>query len=167
MATTVTYDGSLSIEDQFRALFTVEFEGSEVAKVASRSTLTTIAGFFKGAFTVAAGDFLLAHASDPLQGMGDAAYTLNFTVASKKLAYLYLKNTHASISWSFARGAANGLTLFDAASDAITLKAGAEFRMADFTNGITSALTTGSNDKLTITPASGSPTGTIVAVYIA
>ncbi len=117
----------------------------------------------RGTGTAAAGDLLLAHATDPLQGMGDAAYAPGFTVASSKLKTLVIQNTDSTDSITVARGAANGLPVFDAASDAITLAPG-DFFIYHKKAG-TAALTTGSNDKLTISVSAGSPTFEIMAIY--
>jgi hypothetical protein len=130
---------------------------------AAGGTAPTLSGFLKGILTTAAGDILLAHATDPFQSMGSAEYSPGFTVASSKLKLLVIRNTHASISFAVARKSTNGLPIFDAASDAVTVTAGGCF--VYYNPAGTAALTTGSNDALTITPVSGNPTAVLSAFY--
>lgn len=170
MATTVTYSGSLAINALFQALLTVEKTGSEQAKysksitfAAAGGTAPTLSGFLIGTGTAAAGDLLLAHATDPFQGMGDAAYSEGFTVAGTKLKLLILENLDSAINIAFSRGALNGLPVFDAAGDALTLTPGGI--LVYYNQAGTAALTTGSNDKLTVAPASGAPTFRLMAGY--
>lgn len=146
------YSGSISLIETLSAVF-----------AAAGGSAPTLSGFLKGTITAAAGDLLLAHATDPFQSMGSAEWSPGFTVASSKLKLLYIKNLHASIAIAVARKATNGLPVFDAASDAVTITAGGVFLY--YNPAGTAALTTGSNDALTITPASGSPTATVVAFY--
>lgn len=170
MAVTTTYSGSLSIALRLAAALSGDRTGSEVASASDSLTFAaaggdapTLSGFLSGTATAAAGDWLLAHATDPLQGMGDAGYSEGFTVAGAKLKLLYVKNNDSTNSVTIARGATNGLPLFDAASDSITLAPGDIFLFFKKAGG--AALTTGSNDKLTLSVSAGAPSLTVIAAY--
>lgn len=170
MATTTTYSGTTSISVAMRNALSGELTGEENAIfsaaltfAAAGGTAPTLSGFFKGTATCAAGDWLLAHATDPLQSQGSATYSQGFTVASSKLKLLVVKNEDSTNSITIARGSTNGLPIFDAASDAITLAPGDIFLY--YKQAGTAALTTGSNDKLTISVSGGSPTATVLAAY--
>jgi hypothetical protein len=170
MATTATYSGALSLGVTVTAALggdrsgtSVDTAGLSAALAPTGGTAPTISGSFKGTATCAAGDWLLAHASDPLGTMGDATYSTGFTVASSKLKVLMVVNLDSTNSITIARGTTNGLPIFNAADDAITLAPGDCFFY--YKQAGTAALTTGSNDKLTISVSGGSPTATVMAVY--
>lgn len=139
-------------------------ESDSFAFASAGGTAPTISGWVNGELTLsAATDLLLAHATDPFQGAGDAAYfPPGFSVASSKLKAIRIKNTHASASLNVQMGALNGLPIFLAASDGLTLAAGDEVVL--FIKAGTAALTTGTNDKLTLTP-SASCTCEITCLY--
>lgn len=165
-----TYSGSLGISIGATALADSGYSGSinlsetlERIFAAAGGSAPTISGFLRGQITAAAGDLLLAHATDPFQSMGSAEWSPGFVVASSKLKLLYIINTDATNSITVACGATNGLPIFDAASDAITLAAGDCFLYHKKAG--TAALTTGSNDKLTISVGGGTPTAYIVALF--
>jgi len=171
MATTVTYSGVMRLAVELIGRFTVDTTGGRTAKTdqtinwsAAGGSDPTLAGFLAGTVSVAgATDLLLAHATDPFQGGGDAAYSDGFTVAGSKLKLLWIRNTHATGSLTVARKATNGLPVFDAASDAVTIQPGGIW-MTYLPTG-TAALTTGSNDGLTVTPSSGTVTAEVVVAY--
>ena len=170
MAISTTYSGSLNLSGEALCQYGTDRTGAErdviseaITFAASGGTAPTISGFFKGVATIAAGDWLLAHASDPLQGMGDARYSEGFAVAGTKLKLLMVKNLDSTNSITIARGAANGLPIFDAAGDAVTLAPGDIFLF--YKKAGTAALTTGSNDKLTLSASAGSPTCDVRAWY--
>jgi hypothetical protein len=167
MATTVTASGNLSLILNFLASFSGDTSGQRQAAVSNTKTYgsggTAIDGFFKGTAVCAAGDWLLAHATDPLQGMGDAAFSDGLTVAGKKLKMLYIRNEDATNSITITRKTGNPLPIFNADADALTIQPGGTFFL-DIPNG-TAALTTGTNDGLTIAVSGGSPNATVVAVY--
>lgn len=170
MALTTTLSGSATLQATAKSLYSGDRAGEETVSfsdlltfAASGGDAPTISGFFKGTATCAAGDWLLAHATDPLGAMGDAGYNQGFTVASSKLKLLYIKNLDSTNSITIARGATNGLPLFDTANDSITLAPGDIFIF--YKKAGTAALTSGSNDKLTIAVSAGSPTCTVIALY--
>lgn len=170
MATTYTYSGQLVTSLEGSVTFSGDATGTQkgsgggsVAFAASGGTAPTTSGFLKGTLTISApGDILLAHATDPFQGFGDAVYASGFTVAGSKLKSLLIRNTGSSGSVVIIRAAANGLPIFQAAGDGIELAAGDVF-LWHKTAG-TAALTTGTNDALTLTPT-GTATLEVTAVY--
>lgn len=130
---------------------------------ASGGTAPTVSGFLAGTFTAAAGDLLLAHATDPLGSMGSETYSAGFNPASSKLKVLAIRNNDATNTVTIARAAANGLPIFSAANDAISIDAGGFFFL--HLKAGTAALTTGSNDALTVSVGGGTPSCDIVAIY--
>lgn len=170
MATTTVYSGTLTLKALARVAFSGDSTGGRTAEetinlifAAAGGTDPTLSGFLKGTVTVAAGDILLAHATDPFQGMGDATYSDGFTVAGAKLKLIVCRNAHATASITVSRAASNGLPIFAAAGDGITIPPGGFFCLYLPTG--TAALTTGSNDALTLAPSAGSPTLEVTAFY--
>ncbi|MGV3721981.1 MAG: hypothetical protein ACO1SX_13800 [Actinomycetota bacterium] len=170
MATTRTYSGSRTRKLVLQILATVDASGGEAVNkqdtttyAASGGTQPTITGWLNGALSVTGAiTLLLAHATDPLQGAGDAAYSPGFTPAGAKVKYIRIKNTHASASLVASRPA-NGLPFLDAENDAITILAGSTIEL-EYNAGL-AALTTTSNDALLLTPSTGTVTGEITVVY--
>lgn len=138
-------------------------EALEATLAASGGSAPTISGFLAGEITAAAGDILLAHDTDPFQSMGSATYSAGFSPASSKIKVIYFENTDDTNTITIARKATNGLPIFAAAEDAMTLAAG-DARFFYFKAG-TAALTTGSNDALTLSVGAGTPTMNIVVIY--
>ncbi len=172
MAGTATYGGTFALDITATATLGTDWAGGQripsianaITLAAAGGTAPTISGWLYGTVTLTeAATLLLAHATDPFAGAGDSGYCLGFTVASSKLKILYIKNTSATQTIAVARAAANGLTVFDAASDAITLAAGDI--MCWYKPAGTAALTTGSNDGLTLTPSLTGATAIICAIY--
>jgi hypothetical protein len=170
MALTTTLSGQLQLTAELKSLYSGDRAGEEKVTISELLTFAaaggdapTISGFFKGTATCAAGDWLLAHASDPLGTMGTAGYNQGFTVDGTKLKLLFIKNLDTTNSITIIRGASNGLPIFEAAGDGITLAPGDIFLF--YKKAGTAALTTTSNDKLTISVSAGSPTCTVVAAY--
>lgn len=171
MAASYTVTGSLQISMQANAsgsgdvAGTLQCSESDAFTFASAGgTAPTISGWVNGELSLSsATDLLVAHATDPFQGAGDASYfPPGFSVASSKLKAIRIKNTHASASCDVQMGASNGLPIFKAASDGLTLAPGDEFVL--FIKAGTAALTTTSNDKLTLTP-SASCTLEVTLIY--
>lgn len=170
MSTSYAYDGHIDIDILLRTLLTGDVAGNLGSKQRDNLLLratggaASITGYVYGDITVSAGDILLAHATDPFQAMGASSYSPGFTVAGSKLKLIYVKNTSpTALSFSLARKSTNGLPIFDAASDAVTLAQDDIFFR--FIPAGTAALTTGSNDGLTLTPVSGSPTARVIVAY--
>ena len=164
MATTVTYSGRTLLEISLRAAYSGERSGGEEAEdkvsvtfAAAGGTAPTLSGFVEGVITATTTptNILVAHASDPFQGLGSAEYSRGFAPASAKLKLIYFRNTDDTDSVTIARAAANGLPIFDAAGDAITLAPGEVFLL--YRKAGTAALTTGSNDALALTASANTP----------
>lgn len=170
MAVTPTFSGTHVSYPSFRIAKSGDKGGADtydeqvsVTWAVTGGTAPTGEGVLNGSLSVTgAQDILLAHATDPLQACGDSTYSEGFAPAGKKLKYLRIRNTHATASLKVERGT-NGLPVFDATGDSITIPAGGYVEWY-FPAG-TAALTTGSNDKLTLTPSTGTMTGEIIAVY--
>lgn len=171
MATTNTYSGNVSLTGELRTAYSVDSTGGRSAKFTESLVFDpaggdapTISGYLNGTLALSgAVDCLLAAASDPLQGAGDAAYSDGFSPAGAKIKLLRIKCTDATHGFTVARKATNGVDLFEAASDAVRLMPGDVLLLYRKAGG--GALSTGSNDGLTLTPLSGSPTGEITVVY--
>jgi hypothetical protein len=168
MSITRTYAGSVNLGIALSVSKSGDVTGKDSAALTAAlafaaAVAPTISGFLSGVFVAAAGDLLLAHATDPLQAMGDAAYSDGFTVAGSKLKFLFIRNNDGTNSVTISRGATNGLPVFDAAGDSVTLGPGDWFLF--FKKAGTAALVTGTNDKLTIAVSGGTPSCDIVAVY--
>ena len=172
MAVTSTYEGSLSLRLEALAKLAGDYDGLKRALVQINRTFApaggsapTISGFLFGTATVTTTptDVLLAHATDPLQGLGDATYPDGFTVAGAKLKGLWLRNNDTVDAVLVERAAANGLPVFDAAGDGISIPAGGEVWL--YLPAGTAALSTGSNDALTLTAAAGTCSLEILAIY--
>lgn len=174
MATTRTYSGALQFFPRFQMALSGDAAGGAETPPTLRLAQTwndaggddpSLSGWLYGEITVSAGDILLAHATDPFGSMGDAVYSDGLTVAGKKLKLLYLRNTDDANSVTVARKSSNGLPIFAAASDAIVLSPGSSFLYTDLGGDVAGALTTGSNDALTLTPSAGNPVLALLAVY--
>lgn len=170
MATTYTYGGSAEITVSGQASASADLTGTISASLtaalefaAAGGTAPTVSGFLRGDGIAAAGDLLLAHATDPLQGMGDSGYSPGFTVAGSKLKLLMITNTDSTNSITITRKTAAGLPIFDADGDAITLAPGDVFFF--YKQAGTAALTTTTNDGLTISVSGGAPTFSLIALY--
>lgn len=171
MAITTALSGSFLLQILLRSAYSGDRSGGEDAEKRLSVTFTpaggadpTLSGFLSGTVTAAAGDLLLAHATDPFQSMGDSEYSQGFTVAGTKLKLLYLENTDDAETVTVLRGAANGLPVFAAAGDGRTLGPG-EVMLLYNPVGLTGALTTGSNDKLTLAVSGGTPALLAIAGY--
>lgn len=173
MAVTTAYSGSHVVQIRFTATLSGDKSGLETVKddlsitwAAAGGTAPTLTGALYGPISVTgAQDILLAHATDPLQGTGDATYTEGGTPSAgvSKLKFLRVRNTHATATLAVARKAANGLPIFSAASDAIVIEPGGYWDW--YAPAGSAALTTGSNDGLTLTPSAGTVTGFLMAAY--
>lgn len=162
MATTTDYSGRLAVELLLQAVLSGDREGVEktpddlnlaVRFEAAGGDAPTLSGFLHGDGSISgATTLLLAHATDPFQGAGDAAYSEGFTLSGAKLKCLLLENT-GEVNLTVARSASNGLPIFDANGDALTLAPGDALLI--YRKAGTAALVTGTNDALTVTPASG------------
>jgi hypothetical protein len=173
MAASAVYSGSISLTAQLQAILGTDLSGSQVGKFlrslsfsASGGAAPTLTGFVHAAAVVcAAGDWLLADASDPFQSMGDAQYSQGFAPAGAKPKLITVANLDTVNTITVKRGAANGLTLFDTAGAGQVIQPGGFLFFYDPTGATCGALTTGSNDKLTIAVSGGSPNAEVLIGY--
>ncbi len=169
MATTVTYTGRIASQPSVTATLSGDKAGQEVFELPlsytfGRDDAPAVVGALEGYLSVTgAQDILLAHATDPLGATGSASYSEGFAPAGKELMYLRIANQHASASLLVERSAANGLPIFDAAGEGMSIGPGGYrewYEPAGF-----GALTTGSTDALTLSPSSGTVEAHILAFY--
>lgn len=174
MATTRTQTGSFLIQPKFR----VNYGGDQAGGIETPDALRLLqqwnadggddpsfVGWLYGEITVSAGDILLAHATDPFGSMGDAVYSDGLDPAGAKLKLVYLRNTDDAESVAVATAATNGLDIFSAAGEGITLGPGCSFLWEDLTGDLIGALSSGSNDALTLTESGGAPVVVLLALY--
>lgn len=166
MSTTRTHSGTLKIDSVARVMQTGDEEGTlegrhlkNVTYSAAGGSAPTISGYLVGTVSPAIGtDYLLAAATAPF-----GAYAPGFVVAGTKIKEIIFYNTDTTYSVVVARKAANGAPILDATLDSVTLQPGAQFVLT-FPAG-TAALTTGSNDGITLTPSGGTPAVFILVKY--
>jgi hypothetical protein len=172
MATTRVLSGSILWEPKFRLAFGGDFGGGQETPTLRHlenwshdgGAAPTLSGWLYGTLAVSVGTLLLAHATDPFAGMGDAQYSEGLAVAGKRLKLLYLRADPANAaSVTIERASSNGLEIFTAAGSGIILAPGGRLIWED-PLGI-GPLSTGTNDALTLTPDSGTPAVTLLAVY--
>lgn len=172
MAIVTSYSGSLTLALQLLCAYSGERTGSEQAddRVSVQfdpagGDAPTLSGFLEGvaAVTNTPTDLLLAHATDPLQGLGSARYSEGFSVASSKIKVIHFRNEDATNSVIIARAAANGLPLFEDDEDALRLGPG-DFLTLTRKAGL-AALTTGGNDALTVVTSAGTASLRLIVGY--
>jgi hypothetical protein len=160
---------SLISNPSFRLQFSGDKSGQEtfddplsVTFAGSGGTAPTYTAVLKGTISISgATDYLLAAATAPF-----GSYSTGAAVSGVlKLKYLRIRHSSGSGNLLIARGAANGLAIFAAASDGITIGPTGLFEWYDRDGGITGVLTTTSNDKLTLTPSAGTVGAVILAAY--
>jgi hypothetical protein len=96
--------------------------------------------------------------------MGDATYPAGFAPSgTHKIKMLFIRNNDATNTVTLSRGTTNGLPIFNAADDAITLAAHDFFLY--YKEAGTAILTSGSNDKLTVAIGGGTPSCDILVIY--
>jgi hypothetical protein len=115
----------------------------------------------------AATALFLAHATDPFQTAGDAVYSdVAFVPGGKKVKAIYARAAAANTDKiQVARASAQGFLGFVALSDGLWLSAGGIFFWYDPGGDVGGALTTAVNDRLTITPNSGTQALEMLVVY--
>jgi hypothetical protein len=169
MATTYAVSGVLNLTLNIKVTAsgdqtgTTNLDISELLRFAPSGADAVITGGWKGTAVCAAGDWLMAHASDPLGSMGTAAYSPGFTPASSKLKLLVVINEDGTNSITIARKTTNGLNIFPTADHSITVAANGIFVW--YSPAGSAALTTGSTDGLTIAVSGGTPSATVLAGY--
>lgn len=167
MATTYTYSGTLALNIALLNALAGDLSGGErasleISKIFDANNIP-IVGFLKGSPVCAAGDWELAHATDPFQSQGDAEYSRGLTVASKKLVLLAIYNADTTRTITISKTTSTGLPIFSADGDAIPIGPLGLFLWMDPAG--TAALTNDSNDHLTIAVSGGSPIANVLAIY--
>lgn len=165
-----SYGGSMDLRVQAQQILSGNYENGPVARdsllrtwAAAGGTAPTISGFLRSSVTVAAGNWLLAHATDPFQSMGADTYPSGFDPAGTKLKLLLIRNTDSTQTVTVAQAASNGLPIFAAAGDGVPIPPGGCYLW--YSPAGTAALTTGSNDALTLSVSGGSPVVEVTAFY--
>lgn len=167
MASAYAVSGSLSLAISLSALGSGDVAGalgiteSDLLSIAS----TEGAGWVNGVFVAAAGDLSLAHASDPLGSMGDAAYfPPGFVVAGKRIRAIRIRNNDLTNTVTVISKASTGAPIFLALGDGVTLqKNGGEICLV-FPDG-TATITAGVNDLITVSVGGGTPNCEITVIY--
>ncbi len=110
-------------------------------------------------------DILLAAASDPLGVLGDAGYSSGFVPGTThKVKYIEIVNTGSVGTITVVSKATVGAPLFAALGDGVVLQPNGGFIKLYVPPG-TAALTTTTNDALTLTASDEAATGRIAVVY--
>ncbi len=169
MAVTKVLSGALNLTVELKAALGGDFAGTEIARVVKLLTFTDSGGTEPDLATflvvesldvTGATSYLLAAAAAPfgsyMRGLAPAA-------GVDKVKAFYVENLHASASIALIRKTAGGLTLFDTATAGLTIPAGAFVLMSPHNGG--AALTTTSNDGITITPSAGTVPVKIIVGY--
>lgn len=139
-------------------------ETTNISFAATGGTAPTMDGWLNGNLVAAAGDILLAHATDPLGAMGDSTYSPpGYAVAGKKIKEIRFKNNDSTQSVTIISKASVGAPIFAALGDGIVLLPGASYYM-NWPAG-TAAMTTGANDALTLAVTGGTPDVEITVRY--
>lgn len=176
MAVTYELSGQHSLTAFFQATASGDRTGAEKVSLSQSITFNDAGGsepdlqvFLNGTGTVSNGSpitILLAAASDPLAGSGDAGYyPPDQTGASKKLKYIRIRNTTAAGGGTLQVEGATGnvCPVFDAAGDSITIRPQGHFELYQY-DGL-AAMTSLANDGLTLTSSSGAVTYSITVAY--
>jgi hypothetical protein len=172
MAVTNVVSGSLSLALTLRRVASGDESGTVLSQIsetrnfgATASLPETIEadGYLYGTVVAAAGDWLLAHASDPFQGMGDATYSGGFAPAGKKVKAICIVNNDTANSVTLTPKTGNPFLLLGAAGDLITIQPGGVFLLT-IPEG-SAALTTTTNDGITVAVEGGTPSLEVLIAY--
>ncbi len=170
---------SLSGQMDFNASFAASASGDATGSIASAltgisvpwdvdgGTVPTVSAWVHGTVVAAAGNWLIAN-SDPFQGMGDAAFQPpGFTVSNThKVKLLVIINNDTTNYVTIVNGAAAGTTLFGGtANTGIIVEPGGFNAFYDPTGALSGALTTGTNDKMTVSVSAGAPSLEVLIGY--
>ncbi len=174
-ATTYTYSGQLTLTASLQVLFGGDTSGTYTGAIAQEviafdvdgGTVPTLSGFVHGAtVTAAAGNWLIAD-PDPFQGQGDATFSPGFTMGTThKVKLFIIVNNDATNAITIINGGSAGTTLFDGtASHGTTVEPGGIHLTYDPTGARSGALTTTTNDKLTVSVGGGTPSLEVLIGY--
>lgn len=173
MANTYVPSGQIQISPSFMNTVTGDETGAlrpdisaytlAFGATASLPATAQISGYLSGNPICAAGDWLLAHASDPFQGMGDATYSAGLVLASKKVKMLIVYNQDLTNSISLEPKTGNPLLFLAAAADKVTIQPGGILVLTIPTG--TAALVALTNDGITVSVSGGTPQAEVLVVY--
>ncbi len=174
MATTVTPAGAISASISLSNLLAGDQSGaptigasvSRTMKVSAAAPEIEVGGGWYGIATATTVTSIsLAHATDPLQGLGDAAPAQGYSMTGRKLCALYMENLSSTITVDVKVPAANGLvSLGWAASGWVCVLQPYGFFCMSFPAG-SATLTAGTNDLITLTTSSSTAQVKIVALF--
>ncbi len=174
-ATTYTYSGHIDLAASFAVLFGGDSSGSQSAGLTQQSidwaadagNAPTVSGWVHAAaVAAAAGNWLVADA-DPFGSMGDAVFSPGFTMGTThKIKLFAVINSDSTYSATIINGASAGTTFFDGtASHGVTVEPGGIVFIYDPTGARSGALTTTSNDKMTVSVSGGAPSLEVLIAY--
>ncbi len=174
-ATTYAYSGHIDLNAFFTVLFGGDTTGSETGALTLQSidwgadggTAPTVSGWVHAAAVAAAsGNWLIAD-PDPFQAMGDAIFSPGFTMGTTHKVKLFaVINSDLVNSATIINGASAGTTLFDGtASHGVTVEPGGIAFIYDPNGTRSGALTTTSNDKMTVSVSGGAPSLEVLIAY--
>lgn len=123
------------------------------------------AGWLYGRPVCQAGNWSIASATNPFGAMGNMLYSRNLAPGGKVVKLFYVRNLDPTNSVTLTRAATNGCPLFNAASAGIVIPAGGMFLFIDPTGTTIPALTTGTNDAITIAVSAGTPQVEVLIAY--
>lgn len=174
MATSITPSGSLSFTALLQHAFSGDDSGFREARLSYSKRLSDTAAlpgtldftyYLCGKSVVcAAGDWLLCNA-DPFGSMDDAQHPDGYSANTRKLVALIVHNTDEANDITIKRGATNGLPIFDTAGAGQKIKPGGIYIWIDPT-GTEITLSSGVNDKITVSVSAGSPVAEVYAVFL-
>ncbi len=122
-------------------------------------TVPTVSAWVHGTVVAAAGNWLIAD-PDPFQSQGNAVFQppLFAMSTTHKLKFLYVANNDGTYAVTMINGASAGTTIFDGtASHGNKIEPGGFFLDYDPAGIKSGALTTTTNDKITLSVAGGTP----------
>lgn len=167
MAQTSTVSASLNVTVKVAALIT----GDLIAALPQSRELLVSQEYNDGGTGgalksqgVLAGSISITGATDYLLGAATApfgSYNAGFTANGKLVKHIIIKNTGA-VELRLKKKATGGFGIFSGSTDYMPIPAGQTVVIP--THG-TTAITTGTDDGITITPASGTGTADIVVLY--
>jgi len=170
MASTNTITGRETVSLAFLNTFGTDSTGQRVvnidlSKVFDANNITVSGWLHSAAVVCAAGNWLLAHATNPFQAMSASVYSDGLSPGTLKIKMILIINSDATNTITVKRAAANSLPLFDTASAGVVIQPGGHYMFYDPTGATCGALTTGVNDALTIAVGGGTPNAEVFVVY--
>jgi hypothetical protein len=174
MSITRTFSGSLDINAVAKDTLSGDIAGTEsivralsIAFAASGGSAPTISGFITGAVATSTtpADLLLAHATNIFVNFGGTAtYSTGFTVAGSKVKLLLLENLDTTNSITVTTPHLHSFPIIQAADQSLRDLGPGDVYLF-FAKAGSAALTTGSNDALTLVSSAGTPQLQVSVLY--